>query len=387
MGAWRSVGPLRAPCWRWRSRACAATTTAISKRNLDVQTKMTESIFLDPVPADRAHRVRPGAQHLRQARLRHRAAVRSAIESRGYRVVDDPTEAHYLLQANVLQAGRSSETAAEDTFAGGFGSTMLGGAAGAGAGRVLSENPAVIIGGALAGAAISAVADAFVQDVTYSIISDVQVSERAAEGVVVTESARQDLSQGTSGNRVLSSTETSELEALPHPGDEQGQQGQPRVRGSGPRPGRRPHPLDRRDLLSPAKPSRHDRRADRLSLTRVALSQGRPLELQRDQGGGDAAVLGQQHVVGAAGGGGAIASIAMPSRAQRGAQLGGDHREARRRSPRIRISTGGSAAAIGARLSAVTCSGAVDRPGERPLRQHQDRARVPHAGDAKAAGR
>jgi hypothetical protein len=189
---------------------CAASTTAISKRNLDVQTKMTETIFLDPVP--------PG-QRTVFVQVRNTSdkpdfdiepAVRSALESRGYRVVDDPTEAHYLLQANVLQAGRNSEGAAESSFAGGFGSTILGGAAGAGAGRVLSENPGVIIGGALAGAAISAVADAFVQDVTYSIISDLQVSERAADGVVVTESARQDLSQGTSGSRILSSTETSD---------------------------------------------------------------------------------------------------------------------------------------------------------------------------------
>jgi hypothetical protein len=189
---------------------CAASTTAISKRNLDVQTKMTETIFLDPVP--------PG-QRTVFVQVRNTSdkpdfdiepAVRSALESRGYRVVDDPTEAHYLLQANVLQAGRNSEGAAEGSFAGGFGSTILGGAAGAGAGRVLSENPGVIIGGALAGAAISAVADAFVQDVTYSIISDLQVSERAADGVVVTESARQDLSQGTSGSRILSSTETSD---------------------------------------------------------------------------------------------------------------------------------------------------------------------------------
>jgi hypothetical protein len=189
---------------------CAATTTAISKRNLDVQTKMTETIFLDPVPA---------AERTVFVQVRNTSdkpdfdiepAVRAAVESRGYRVVDDPTEAHYLLQANVLQAGRNSESGAENSFAGGFGSMILGGAAGAGAGRVASENPSVIIGGALAGAAIAAVADAFVQDVTYSIISDVQVSERAGEGVVVTESARQDLSQGTSGNRVLSSTETSD---------------------------------------------------------------------------------------------------------------------------------------------------------------------------------
>jgi Enterobacterial TraT complement resistance protein len=190
--------------------SCGATTTAISKRNLDVQTKMTESIFLDPVPADQRTVFVQVRNTSDKPDFDIEPAVRASIESRGFRVVDDPTEAHYLLQANVLQAGRSTDEAADNIFAGGFGSTVLGGAAGAGAGRVLSENPSVIIGGALAGAAIAAVADAFVQDVTYSIISDVQVSERAGQGVVVTESAHQDLSQGTSGNRVLSSTETSD---------------------------------------------------------------------------------------------------------------------------------------------------------------------------------
>jgi outer membrane lipoprotein SlyB len=189
---------------------CAATTTAIGKRNLDVQTKMTETIFLDPVPP---------AERTVFVQVRNTSdkpdfdiepAVKASVESRGYKVVDDPTQAHYLLQANVLQAGRSTDGAAEKTFAGGFGSTILGGAAGAGVGRVISDDPSVIIGGALAGAAVSAVADAFVQDVTYSIITDVQVSERATPGVVVTESSRQNLSQGTSGSRVLSSTETSD---------------------------------------------------------------------------------------------------------------------------------------------------------------------------------
>jgi len=189
---------------------CAASTTAISKRNLDVQTKMTETIFLDPVPPSERTVFVQVRNTSDKPDFDIEPAVRAAVESRGYRVVDDPSEARYLLQANVLQAGRNSDSAAEHTFAGGFGSMILGGAAGAGVGRVASEDPAVIIGGALAGAAASAVANAFVQDVTYSIISDVQVSERAPKGVVVTESQRQDLSQGTSGNLVLSSSETSD---------------------------------------------------------------------------------------------------------------------------------------------------------------------------------
>ncbi len=189
---------------------CSATTTAIGKRNLDVQTKMSETVFLDPVAPNQ----RTVFVQVRNTSDRPdfdiEPAVKASIESRGYQVVDDPAKAHYLLQANVLQAGKTSDSSAEKTFAGGFGSTIVGGAAGAGVGRVASKDTSVIIGGALAGAALSAVADAFVQDVTYSVITDVQVSERTAPGVVVTESARQDLSEGTAGNRVLSSTETSD---------------------------------------------------------------------------------------------------------------------------------------------------------------------------------
>jgi hypothetical protein len=55
--------------------------------------------------------------------------------------------------------------------------------------------------------AASVVADSLVQDVTYSIITDLQVSERAREGVMVTERMTQDLTQGSSGRRILSTTE------------------------------------------------------------------------------------------------------------------------------------------------------------------------------------
>jgi hypothetical protein len=112
-----------------------------------------------------------------------------------------------LLQANVLQVGRTSRAAAEGALASGFGSAVIGGAAGAGLGRAASDQTEAMIAGAVAGAAASAVADAFVQDVTYSIITDVQVSERAGEGVVVTERMSQDLAQGSGGRRILSTAE------------------------------------------------------------------------------------------------------------------------------------------------------------------------------------
>jgi hypothetical protein len=174
-----------------------------------VQTRMTDTVFLDPVAADQ----RTVYVQIRNTSDRPdfeiEPQVAARLAERGWRVVADPERARYLLQANVLQVGRSSRTAAERTFAQGFGGTLIGAAAGAGAGRAVSEQPGVMIGGALAGAATAATVDALVQDVTYSVITDVQISERAAPGVMVTERLTQDLEQGTSGSRQLSAIETS----------------------------------------------------------------------------------------------------------------------------------------------------------------------------------
>lgn len=189
---------------------CAATTTAISKRDLDVQTKMTETIFLDPAPAVERTVFLEVRNTSDKPDFDIEPAVRSQIEGRGVRLVDDPTEARYLLQANVLQAGKTSKGAAKDFFLGGLGSAALGGAAGGAIAGVNSNNTAVIVGGAVAGATVAAIADAFVQDVTYSVVTDIQVSERVQEGVVVTETMGADLPEGSAGNRVLSSTQTSD---------------------------------------------------------------------------------------------------------------------------------------------------------------------------------
>jgi hypothetical protein len=189
---------------------CAATSTAISKRNLDVQTKMSDTIFLDP---------RPAAERTVFIELRNTSdkpdldiepEVRAALESRGHRVVSNPAAARYLLQANVLQVGRTSEGAADSFFAGGFGSSLLGAAVGAGAGRAIKKDTAIIAAGAVIGATAAAAADAFIQDVTYSIITDIQISERVTEGVVITESMHADLADGSSARRTLSSVQTSQ---------------------------------------------------------------------------------------------------------------------------------------------------------------------------------
>lgn len=186
---------------------CAATSTGLGKRNLEVQTKMTDTIFLESVsPHDRTVLVQVRNTSDR-AELDIASAVEASIAERGYRIVHRPEDARYLLQANVLQVGVTSPTAAEQTFAGGFGGTLIGGAAGVAGARIASDDTRVLIAGGLIGTATSSVVDSLIEDVTYTIVTDVQISERAGEGVVVTERLEQNLRQGT-GARIISATQT-----------------------------------------------------------------------------------------------------------------------------------------------------------------------------------
>ncbi len=189
--------------------ACAATTTAISKRDLDVQTRMSDSIFLDPLP--------PGGRSV-FVQVRNTSdkedftienQVKAAISKRGYRLVDNPEHAQYLLQANVLQAGKSSTTAAEEAFGGGFGGALFGAAVGAAGTRIGTKNTGSLIGGGLVGAAAEVIAGSFIQDVTYTAITDIQISERTTDGSVVTETLEQDIAEGSAGTRIVRASTTS----------------------------------------------------------------------------------------------------------------------------------------------------------------------------------
>jgi hypothetical protein len=189
--------------------ACAATTTAISKRELDVQTRMSDSIFLEPLPPARRTVFIQVKNTSDREDFNIEADVKAAILDRGYQLVENPERAHYMLQANVLQAGKSSVTAAEDAFSSGFGGALFGAAVGAVGARAATKDAGSIIGGGLIGAAVESAAGAFVQDVTYSAITDIQVSERATDGEVVTETFEQDLGQGSSGTRIVRANSTS----------------------------------------------------------------------------------------------------------------------------------------------------------------------------------
>ena len=85
---------------------CAATQVAIEKRNLAVQTKMSETVFLDPVGPDR-QTVFIQVKNTSDKEIEIAPDLSDAIAKRGYRVIQDPNLAHFMLQVNILSVGKT----------------------------------------------------------------------------------------------------------------------------------------------------------------------------------------------------------------------------------------------------------------------------------------
>jgi len=182
---------------------CEAAHTAIKKRNLDVQTKMSETIFLEPTAPDKKI-IFVDVRNTSDKDIDVKAPIVSALQARGYTITNNPQNANYMLQVNVLQVGKSDLRNAQGALSGGFGgavnSAVSGAAVGMAAGYAFNGNNRDTAAVALAGAALGLIGDAMVDDTYFSMITDVQIRERPLNGEVVTQTQAANLKQGSSTN-------------------------------------------------------------------------------------------------------------------------------------------------------------------------------------------
>ncbi|CAM5202883.1 complement resistance protein TraT [Alishewanella longhuensis] len=177
--------------------ACGALHTSVAKRNLDVQTKMSSSIFVEPVEPEQRTIFVDIRNTSDKPEFMIREQVIASLRGRGYQVIDSPSRAHYWLQANILQVGRSNARESQGALAAGPGA--VGGAVtGAVIHRSTGGSVSGTAGAAVAGAAVGTIVDAMVQDVYYSVITDIQIMERF-DGKVQ-ERSEHTLLQGDSGS-------------------------------------------------------------------------------------------------------------------------------------------------------------------------------------------
>ncbi|MBN6742755.1 complement resistance protein TraT [Acidithiobacillus sp. MC6.1] len=172
---------------------CAATQVALEHKNLAVQTKMSNTVFLTPVPpAEQTVYIQfknTSDKTLDVSTLEQE--IDANLANQGYRVVPYQ-QAHYMLQINVLSVGKMAPSAAQQSLMGGYGGALAGAAAG---GLIGQSYMGAGVGG-LVGGIGGLVADSLVKNVTYAMITDVQIGERSK--AVVNQQTNANLQQGTS---------------------------------------------------------------------------------------------------------------------------------------------------------------------------------------------
>ncbi|SJM94523.1 complement resistance protein TraT [Crenothrix polyspora] len=182
---------------------CAAVHTTIAKKDLDVQTKMSDTVFLDPVGPDKKTIYVDIRNTSDKSNFDILSTVKRSLSTKGYTITTDPDRAHYWLRANVLSVDKASPTAAESALHAGYGGALAGGAAGALTGAAVSGGIGAAVGGGvgmLVGSAVELVANAAVKDVTYMAITDIELSEKTKRGVVVRKDSRRDHKNGIGGS-------------------------------------------------------------------------------------------------------------------------------------------------------------------------------------------
>ncbi|GAJ65073.1 conjugal transfer surface exclusion protein TraT [Edwardsiella piscicida] len=131
------------------------------------------------------------------------AQIAEDIRAKGYQLVSNPDQAYYWVQANVLRADRMDLREAQGLLSQGYQGAATGAALGAGITAYNTASAGATLGVGLAAGLIGLAADAMVEDVNYTMVTDVQIAERTTAKVQTDNVAA--LRQGTSGAKVQTS--------------------------------------------------------------------------------------------------------------------------------------------------------------------------------------
>lgn len=174
---------------------CGALSTAIEKRNLDVQTKMSSSVFLEPVgPEKQIVYVR--VRNTTDKEIDIQQNIKDAFTANGFTITQNPNKAQFMVQANLLQVGKGDARSARSALESGFGGVVLGlGVAAATGASSTGYGVAGLVGGL-----VGTVANSLVKDVYFTMITDVEIRQRPSSGETIEQSMKGSASQGNSAS-------------------------------------------------------------------------------------------------------------------------------------------------------------------------------------------
>lgn len=194
---------------------CAGIDAATNHANLDIHTHMSETVFLDPVPASK-RTVYIGVRNTSDyPDIDVRGPLIQSMEQRGYTVMPDPQGAHYMVQVNVLQAGKLENNNTQQLVSGGYGQPLLAGVAAGGLTGAATGNGYAGLGVGLAAMAGTALVNHMYQNVTYAVTTDIQISEKPLHGAKVAQYSHHHRGSGnyTAHREVTDATDVSYAES------------------------------------------------------------------------------------------------------------------------------------------------------------------------------
>jgi len=185
--------------------SCAAVDANVNHGDLQINTHLSETVFLDPVPVEKRSiyvSIRNTSDH---PELDISGPLKVAVAQRGYLVVQDPTKAEYMLRANVLQAGEVDASSKSSMLLAQYGQPLLAGAVVAGTTSALGGGTAATTGLGLGAAAATFAANQIWKDKTYSVVVDIELSSRPLSGAKVSQTTASIAGQANSSFKAQSS--------------------------------------------------------------------------------------------------------------------------------------------------------------------------------------
>ncbi len=155
---------------------CATTAgngtsaSGLSSNGVGLSTKMSSSIFLQPVaPQDKI--VYVSVRNTSTATgLNFRQQLISELISEGYKITNNPQEANFMLMSNILYIGKTTKSyTMAGALAGGFGGALIGSRYNTATG---------VVGGGLLGAAVGGLIGDLLKHKAYMMVVDIQLEQR-----------------------------------------------------------------------------------------------------------------------------------------------------------------------------------------------------------------
>jgi len=174
---------------------CSAMKTALGKNELEVHTKMSETIFLEPV-AESQQTVYIKVRNTSDKDIELKKYLAAEFSKNGFKVITNPKKATFMVQANILTIDNMDADASKKYLKSGFGGAAVGGVVGG----VATESAGGAATGAGIGALIGMGAEYFISDEYYTMVTDLQIRERPLEGESVSQSHIANNKQGSSGS-------------------------------------------------------------------------------------------------------------------------------------------------------------------------------------------